>query len=198
MAINPALINTVQVKDLPPNPLALTNNFAHEVGDDLSRATIQDLVNFIKSQSTSYPYEIKFIRAPDSAYITNNFDMTIGATQGIGKIGGLWEGWAICNGNNGTDNFDGQTLIGWGANYATVGQFLGEKEHTLTVDELAPHAHNVDIAFDGGGALDIQSYVNSSGSDERFIPQASSSTGGGEPHNNMQPSVVVLIIMKLP
>lgn len=198
MAINPALINTVQVKDLPPNPISLTDNFPHEVGDVLSRATIQELIDFVRSNSVSFPYEIKYVRAPDIEYITDNFDMTIGATQGIGKVGGIWEGWAICNGNNGTDNFDGQTLIGWGANYATVGQFLGEKEHILTVDEMPSHSHNVDIAFDGGGAVDMQSYVNSSGSDERFIPQPSSSTGGGEPHNNMQPSVVVLIIMKLP
>lgn len=198
MAINPDLINTVQTKDLPANPLSLTDNFAHEVGDILSRATIQELVDFIRSQSASYPYEIKYIRAPNAAYITDNFDMTVGATQGIGKVGGLWEGWAICNGNNGTDNLDGQTLIGFGANYATVGQFVGEAEHTLTVNEIPAHSHGVDIAFDGGGALDMQSYVNSSGSDERFIPQSTTSTGGGLPHNNMQPSMVVLIIMKMP
>lgn len=198
MAINPVLINTVQVKDLPPNPISLTDNIVHEVGDDLSRATIEELVNFVRSQSVSYPYEIKFIRAPNSGYITDNFDMTIGATQGIGKIGGQWEGWAICNGNNGTDNLDGQVLIGWGANYATVGQFLGEEEHTLTIPEMPNHGHTVDIAYDGGGAIDMQSYVNSSGSDEKFLPNATSLTGGGQAHNNMQPSMVILIIMKLP
>lgn len=198
MAINPSLVNTVQVKNLPPNPLALSNNFPHEVGDELSRATIEDLVNFIRAQSASYPYEIKYIRAPNPAYITDNFDMTVGATQGIGKAGGLWEGWAIMNGNNGTDNVDGQTLIGWGANYATVGQFVGESEHTLTINEMPSHSHDTDISYDGGGASDQQSYVESGGSDERNIPTASTLTGGGEAHNNMQPSMVVLIIMKMP
>lgn len=198
MAINPDLINTVQTKDLPANPISLTDNFAHEAGDILSRATIQQLVDFIRSQSASYPYEIKYIRAPNTTYITDNFDMTIGATQGIGKVGRLWEGWAICNGNNGTDNLDGQTLIGWGANFATLGQFVGEAEHILTIDEIPSHSHNVDLAYDGGGGVDMQSYVDSGGSDERFIPKASSNTGGGQAHNNMQPSMVVLIIMKMP
>lgn len=197
MAINPLLINTVQTKDLPPNPISLTDNFAHEVGDVLSRATIQELVDFVRAQSVSYPYEIKYIRAPNMAYITDNFDMTIGATQGIGKAGGLWNGWAICNGNNGTDNFDGQVLIGYGERYSTVGQFVGAEKHTLTINEIPAHSHTVNSikkynALFGANGF----YDRSEGASSANI--TTETEGGGEAHNIMQPSMVILIIMKLP
>lgn len=196
MAINPSLTNTVQTKDLPPSAISLTDNFAHEVGDILSRATIQELVDFIRSNSVSYNYEIKYIRAPNSAYITDNFDMTPGASQGLGKLSGIWPGWAICNGNNGTDNLDGQTLIGYGAVKATVGQFLGAETHTLTIGQIPSHSHNVAYNTNDAGGSGAQRTLDNSGTSTAF--NATTSIGSGQAHNNMQPSMVVLIIMKLP
>lgn len=200
MSIDPDNINTVQVKDLPPNELSLTDNFPHEVGDVLSRSTIQDLANFLRSQSVSYPYEIKYIYPPNYAYIEDNFDMTPGSAQGIGKISGIWNGWAIFNGNNGTANLDGRTLIGFGANYATTGQMLGEEEHVLTIPEL-PVVSPINGTFFKKGS----SFGGSTGltvgdvGTTNFAPgELVKPFGGGLAHNNIQPSMVVLIIMKLP
>jgi len=194
MAIDPNLITTVRTGELPPLAIELTSNIAHEVDDILYRATMQELVNFIRANSSSYPYEIKYIRAPDLAYINDNFDMNPSATQGLGLVGGLWEGWAVCNGNNGTDNFDGHTLIGFGANYATVGQFLGEENHLLTIDEMPSHTHSA--GSDGGTTFSSGAYFRKES--ENVSNLFTNATGGDEPHNNMQPSAVVLIIMKLP
>jgi len=194
MSINPALINTVQVKDLPPNPISLTDNFPHEVGNTLSRSTIQELVDFIRSQSVSYPYEVKYIRAPDAQYITDNFDMTPGATQGLGIVGGLWEGWAIFNGNNGTDNLDGQTLIGFGANYATVGQFVGSADAVVV-----EHSHKIgdQSGSSGSGTTNARYIGKEIETDSLGVPYTDNSGVSGV-GKNIQPSMVILMIMKLP
>lgn len=188
MAIDPTQVTTVQVSELPPNPISSTDNFAHEVGDILSRATIAELVAFIRGESSANPYEIKYIRIPNSQYVIDNFNMTVGATQGLGLSAGLWSGWAVCNGNNGTDNLDGQVLMGYGATHLTVGQFLGASTHTLTASELPPlpKLPNYRVDSDRGENPSVFSI-------DEFV-----SFGGGQPHNNIQPSMVVLIIMKLP
>ena len=56
--------------------------------------------------------DIKEIDCTD-AYITANFE-TSGANKGLGTVGGEREGWAICNGNNGTRNRTGRVSVAWG------------------------------------------------------------------------------------
>jgi hypothetical protein len=47
MAINPELITTIRVDQLPDEALSLTNLFPHTVGTDLKSATIQELVDLV-------------------------------------------------------------------------------------------------------------------------------------------------------
>jgi hypothetical protein len=47
MAINPELITTIRVDQLPDETLSLTNLFPHTVGTDLKSATIQKLVDLV-------------------------------------------------------------------------------------------------------------------------------------------------------
>jgi hypothetical protein len=196
MAINPNDITTVQVKDLPPAALTLTSIIPHEIGDILHRATIQELANLIQAQTVSQAYEIKYIRAPNPLYISSNFNMTPGATQGLGIVGGLWQGWAICNGNNGTDNLSGITLIGYGATYPTVGIFVGAETHTLTVNQIPPHTHQIAYNLNDAGGAGSQRTLDNGGVSTTF--NTTTSVGSGQAHNNMQPSMSILIIMKLP
>lgn len=202
MAIDPDLITTVQVSELPPAPLSNESILAHQVGDILSRATIGELVIFLQAQVSANQYEIKFVRPPGNGedYINANFDMTPGETQGIGKVDGLWNGWAICNGNNGTDNDDGITYIGYGANYATVGQQVGEEEVSLSASEIPSGLT---------GTFNIQGSVADNGDVGQYFLTAPSGqytpvktvtvtlNGGNQAHENRQPSKVILKIMKL-
>ena len=129
--------------------------------------------------------DIKVIKC-DATYLSNNFE-----ADGLGK--NLRLGWALCNGNNGTDNLTGRVGIGYGLGYSTIGAIGGEKEHTLTIDEMPAHTHNAPA--DGGS-------TNSSGSNFRRESDntgnlQTASAGGGLPHNNMQPYIVQVYIMKL-
>jgi hypothetical protein len=192
MAINPSLITTARVGELPPLPLQLDSKIAHEVNDILYRSSIEELVNFIRAASISQPYEKKDIIAPNPAYITDNFDMTPGATEGLGIVGGLWEGWAICNGNNGTPNLDGQTLIGYGANYGTVGQFVGSADAILV-----EHSHTIEYTSrnaSGSGSERVL-YNGTVGVNGTNTSGLAGEDGTGK---NIQPSMVILMIMKLP
>ena len=89
----------------------------------------------------------------------------------------------------------GRCLIGENDTYP-IGSIGGESSHTLTVDELPPHRHKI-------SRINWYNSPQSSGLSFNVIEssnlkvdgeyQQSGATGGGEPHNNMQPYLVVEI-----
>ena len=125
-----------------------------------------------------------------NGYLASNFDVT-----GLGTNERL--GWAICNGNNGTRNRLGRVGIQYNpTGFATLGDVGGEINHTLTINEMPSHTHeNNGSANDNGdpGQFVITSPTNGG----EVVSVVSSSKGGGLPHNNMQPYIVTLVIMKL-
>lgn len=73
----------------------------------------------------------------------------------------------------------------------TIGNTGGEKTHTLTVNEMPSHNHNISsnsIAASGTIGVAQGNYANV-GNPTGSI--AIASTGGGQAHNNMQPYEVV-------
>ena len=76
--------------------------------------------------------------------------------------------------------------------YSFVGFVGGEATHTLTIPELPSHTHDF-ISY-------IQSGSNSGSGGEPagyFSTIPTAPTGSGVSHNNMQPYIVTLMIMKL-
>lgn len=133
-----------------------------------------------------------------AAYITANF-VSSGVTAGLGTNERV--GWAICNGKNGTPNDKGRVVVGYGiegsgTNYPNVDILTypargGEETHTLTKAEIP--STDIDIPVIGGSdGLGFDINGTDKGSDLTF-----STDGGGQAHNNMQPYVVRLKIMKL-
>lgn len=206
MAINPSDITTVSVPELPPAPLSDTSELAHSVGDILSKCSGLDLKNYLRSLVGYAQYEIRQLLVP-AGYIAENFDTSATAANGLGLAGKLWEGWAILNGNNGTANLDGKVLMAYGATRSTVGEFLGSATHTLSVSELPPHNFRNGIANDndnlwvyGGTSTDMPGSATAEVRDEggsKTKQGITNTLGGGQSHNNIQPSVVVLTIIKL-
>jgi microcystin-dependent protein len=96
---------------------------------------------------------------------------------------------------------------GPGLSMYDLGQVSGEENHTLTVGELPPHTHGA-TAHAGNGSSDspggllvarnpagIPAY--GAGADAALAPDAIGLTGGGQPHNNMQPYLVLHYIIAL-
>ena len=186
--IDPNLITTVRTGELPASPFSLTDKIAHEVGVDLKQSTIQELITFMTPFIGAIQFQVITLHV-DAAYIADNFDGT-----GLGT--NLMLGYAIVNGQNGTINKDGRTGIAYGAVYNAVGAIGGATTHLLTVNEIPPHKH--DLPTDTAGSQDLQSLMSNSGSDEGFDGNnLSAQTGGGQAHNNMQPYLVELQVMKL-
>ena len=95
---------------------------------------------------------------------------------------GTWERYA-----------EGRTLVGFSTitddpiEYKTMGNEFGANEHTLTLEEFPTHEHTVDMhsgSIDGGTRAGTQNTSSSAANIE------TNAVGGGQPHNNIQPSKV--------
>lgn len=77
------------------------------------------------------------------------------------------------------------------SNFNTIGKLLGEEAHTLLLDEIPTHNHG--IATQGGSDMySGYSYGNGGYFNTAFMD----AVGGGQAHNNIQPTVVLNWIVK--
>lgn len=94
---------------------------------------------------------------------------------------------------------NGKVAVGLDAidsDFDTVGKTGGEKEHQLTISEMPNHYHN----YSKSGSETVQNSSNlgadeTAGSDAA-TQTATSTSGSDQPHNNMQPYVVMNYIIK--
>jgi len=104
----------------------------------------------------------------------------------------------------GLPNLQGRTPLHFG-NGITLGQLGGEAAHTLIISELPAHTH-VPVGNSGAATLDdptgqlwanggFQNYASSP--NVSMSPTAISNTGGSQPHNNLQPYLVLNFIIAL-
>jgi microcystin-dependent protein len=89
----------------------------------------------------------------------------------------------------------------------SLGEIAGEPYHTLTINEMPAHTHAA-VAHAGNGSADapgnllparnpagIPAY--GAGGDAALAPEAIGTTGGSQPHNNMQPYLGLHYIIAL-
>ena len=79
-------------------------------------------------------------------------------------------------------------------NNNALGASGGEESHILTVSELARHNHLIVDANAHAGSLPLSTMLGSSGSNLKNVAP-SQETGGDQPHNNMQPYLVLNYII---
>lgn len=127
-----------------------------------------------------------FITAADignALYPVGSIYMSVNDTNPSTFFGGTWVSWGAGKVPVGVDTND--------TNFATVEQTGGEKQHTLTIAEMPEHNHTIPCtptANDGSEPTYQAAQVNAEATGYHNSIVAVSS-GGGSPHNNLQPYI---------
>lgn len=111
----------------------------------------------------------------------------------IGTSYGVGDGSTTFN----LPNLKGRVAVGKDSTqteFDNLGETGGEKTHTMTEQELVPHAHNVNVAYGTGGSR-YGMPVNA-GTSGDWLGGYTQYTGGGEPMNNLQPYQITNYIIK--
>lgn len=180
-----------------------------QMGNDEDRPTEGTLAGLIRYNTTS-GLEINLGEDGWASAILNT--VLISAIQGVVNavvpVGSIieWSGsvdsvpssdyatWQLCNGTNGTIDLRGKFVLGAGGDYS-VGNTGGEEEHTLTIDEMPAHTHEI-TPFDAQKEYDGPN--NEYAWDSRGTGSVeTSSVGGGEAHNNMPPYYALCYIQRI-
>jgi len=116
------------------------------------------------------------------------------------------DGWALCDGNNGTPDLQGRFIYGCGGD-SDRGSVGGEAVHTLKIEEVPAHSHTVDYkvaeVFNRGYkcAADDSDDDDQAWADvdegERNVDFTSDSWGGNGAHENRPPYRALRYIMKM-
>ena len=128
-------------------------------------------------------YEVRELDIPDSELAT----FTSLYFNGTGLGVDLFEGWAICNGQNGTRNRGGRTSIGW-RDGDTIGA-IGGSRNAVVVD----HSHTFKSSgrnIIGTGTIQV---IKSDGETTNYTQSA----GESGIDKNMQPYIITLFIQKI-
>lgn len=136
-------------------------------------------------QGVSIKGEIKQIAIQTSA-IPLHFD-----SSGLGKVGGEYETWAVCNGNNATIDMQGRVAIGYDqTNYAELGVPGGSKVYVLKAENLP----KIEISECKETSVGDQSIPAGS---VPYFSAVGRNIGDDKPFSLMQPYIVALFIQKL-
>jgi len=125
-----------------------------------------------------------------------------------GAVDQIPEGWALCDGSDGTPDLRDRFVVGAAGGYA-VAATGGEASHVLTIDEMPSHNHSVTDpghrhAYKHGSSTTSSGYAadTNNGNPTQYTENATTgisvnNMGGGAAHNNLPPYYALAFIIKL-
>lgn len=159
-----------------PLPLPPSENFATARTIELEGDAV-GTVQFDGSINVSMDVDLQ-LQGLLKAYPIGSIYTSAVATPPSTYFGGIWVSFGA-----------GKVLVGLDAadaDFDTAEETGGSKTHTLTTSEMPAHTHTMTIENASGTGSSGSGDGNSS-----FSSVATSSTGGGAAHNNVQPYIVV-------
>jgi len=159
--------------------------------------------------ATPFVAEIKLVSfnfAPKGWVTCNGQILPISQYQAVFSLVGTYYG------GNGTQTFalpnlQGRTPISFGSGFSQ-GQIGGEESHTLLSSEAPAHSHSVNVIASPGTAAtsspagnylagNTQALYAGGGSAATLNSNSVTSSGGGQPHENRQPYLVMNWVIAL-
>ena len=146
-------------------------------GHAITIAQVEDTRGNIALRKTgTYTYELYKLKSSAlDIYPVGSIYMSVNNTDPSTFFGGTWQQIK--------DTF----LLSAGDVY-NAGDTGGEAEHTLITDEIPSHSHTQTVTYTSGSTPWANTW---SGSNAQGDPQSTGTAGGGKPHNNMPPYLVV-------
>lgn len=152
------------------------------------------------------------IRIVSFNYAPKGWALCNGQLLPINQNQALFSLFGTTYGGNGQTNFalpnlQGRVPIHFGNGF-TQGEAAGQESTTLNITQLPTHTHNINAAntTSGNVASPVNNYFSNSAPPQiysggspsaTFQPTTITVTGGSQPHNNMQPSLVLNMIVAL-
>lgn len=124
----------------------------------------------------------------DLLYPVGSIYLSIKSKNPSEIFGGVWERIA-----------KGCTLVGVDENdtdFSSSEKTGGEKKHTLTIDEMPSHQHELSLANYGSDNVSSVVWSNQNSQKFAYAYDMIKSKGGDQPHNNLQPYFTCYIFVR--
>lgn len=186
--------------------ITLTKEEYKQLIDDgtISETTYYNILDDVIPASTSTPLGGIIFWPAALGQLQSNFMRLQGQTLNITDYPSLFKILGTTYGGDGETTFklpdaSGLTMVGISDSddtFSTLGDVIGEKTHTLTINEIPSHSHSTPttLRYDSTSTWWIG---GTGGTTIAADNKATGSTGGSQAHNNLQPSLLGYWVMKV-
>lgn len=188
--------------------ITLTKEEYKQLVDDgsISETTYYNILDDVIPASTSTPIGGIIFWPAALGQLQSNFMRLQGQTLNIADYPSLFKILGTTYGGDGETTFklpdaSGLTMVGISDSddtFSTLGDVIGEKTHTLTINEMPSHSHDMGVLWgQKSGYGRVTGGNPSTGADRANIQGSNIDIGGNQPHNNIQPSLLGYWVMKV-